>query len=1028
MKITVCSDNKVLLDSLSEYLKKITEDPDFVLLKTQVLILCRETFSEDYFHMKLSERNIPSLVYEIRSLKDFMRDILEKADPKTETAGRLEELFLLQKIISENKKFKGKFLPLSALFHIASDIYDIFEKYRKSGKPVPENWKYKDIWKEYRKKKTKPSPSERMLKFLESSSEKKIPPDFLSGYTHLFLVGHYHIDPVQKKFMEYLNSLLKAGKTEARHFICGSRNILIDSEQHQSAEAGYLLKEFAEAETEVSGSEKDSRVYFFSAPEVFRELETVGRRILKILHENREVPSFRLTDIKIIIPDSPAYHLGIKNVLESLNLSFSFTNNLFGKKLSPYYTAVSALLDLTESEFLPEKALSLFRNPCFAPSVSGSRIVPDIYAWQNILNSSRITGFLDEIERLEKGHRNDRRFTWEYLWDSLASQDIADSAETSDFLSNSEDFIMITSSLFHDLISLKNSESPEFFADLFEKILEIYLDPEMPESETDSMQLARMNVTVHDRIISSLSEIRNLQQFVSPEDRIPFEMYRQIISDTLDSMQEGSSQVYKSGITVGTVKDTLDAEVSWLFCTGLDEDGFRSRADLDSYISVNEDSAEEEKDIHLTKLRYLNHSFSYGAEEIYFSYTNYDTEKDRKRYPAPEYETVRTRLNSFYENEPFREYKISLYPHENYPSSFPETLSEKEVFDMSLLKIWESETDFNKVSPAWEGKELNLPDIFRESEDTVRKMFSRNSGKKLSKLEKRISATPSELANYIECPRKYVYTHIMDTDSDYEPEEENYSMNPLVRMNILNRVFQKFLKHPGLTLRNIEEDEELFSDLSLGLAGRAQKEKLLEYISNEMLPFLVQNFSESKVVFDIHSGSGDFQNEEKSLPKAQFLNLEISGRIPAAAAFYDTVRIGQTVYGKNVRTSQILQSLIWFWAAENSENIQKGILEIFNLEKGKIEPFIIHFPINDSPKIHIINTGEITENDIEPAVQNFINNIFPVYPVHGDSSRDIVCKFCPIVKTCFGYNYEFEPIDSDIKKNLDKLNNLLKKK
>ncbi|HNF27394.1 MAG TPA: exodeoxyribonuclease V subunit gamma, partial [Leptospiraceae bacterium] len=821
MKIVLCTDNSTLLDSISDHLKKITCSPDFTLLKTQVLILCRETFSEDYLYMKLSERGIPSLAYEIRSMKDFMRDVLEKTDPKTETAGRLEELFLLQKVISENGKFKERNLPLSALFHIASDIYDIFEKHRKSGKAIPENWKYADIWKEYRKKKTKLSPSEKMLKFLDSASRKKNPADLLSEYTHLFLAGHYHIDPVQKKFAEHLSSLMKAKNSEPRAFICRSRNILIDPEDERNSETGYLLKEFPGAETEFFGKDKSFRAFFFSAPEIFRELETVGRRILKILHDKRNLPAFRLTDIKIIIPDVPAYHLGIKNVLESLNLSFSFTNNLFGKKLSPYYTAVSALLDLTDSEFLPEKALALFRNPCFAPSVSGSRIVPDIYAWQNILNSSRITGFLDEIERQEKGHRNDRRFTWEHLWDRLASQDIADSAETSDFLSDSEDFIMITSSLFHDLISLKNSEGPEFFADLFERILEIYLDPEMPESETDSMQLARMNVTVHDRIISSLSEVRKLQQFSDPEDRIPYEMYRQIISDTLDSMQEGSSQVYKSGITVGTVKDTLDAEVSCLFCTGLDEDSFRSRADLDTYISVNPDNTEEEKDIHLTKLRYLSHCFSYGAEELYFSYTNYDTEKDRRRYPAPEYEIIRTKLSSIYGPNQFHEHKISLYPHEEYPASFPETLSEKEVFEMTVMKAWESETEFNTVSPSWEGRDLNLPEIFKDSEDTVRRMFSRNSGKKISRLGKRSAASPAEIANYIECPRKYVYTHIMNTASDYEPEEENYSLNPLIRMNILNSVVQKFVKNPGLEIRNLQDDSVLFSELPMGLAGQA---------------------------------------------------------------------------------------------------------------------------------------------------------------------------------------------------------------
>lgn len=1027
MKIVLCSDNGSLIDSISENLNKITADPDFVLLKTQVLILCRETFSEDYLYMKLSERKIPSLVYEIRSLKDFMRETLEKADPKTETAGRLEELFILQKIISENKKFKGRNLPLSALFHIASDIYDIFEKHRKSGRAVPENWKYADIWKEYRKRKTKPSPSERILKFLESAARKKTPPDFLSEYTHLFLAGHYHIDPVQKKFTEYLNSIMKARSSETVSFICRSSDILKDFEESGDAETGYFLKEFSGAEKEIKGKEKDFRAFFFSAPEIFRELETVGRRILKILHEKRNIPSFRLTDIKIVIPDTPAYHLGIKNVLESLNLNFSFTNNLFGKKLSPYYTAVSALLDLTDSEFLPEKALSLFRNPCFAPSVSGNRIVPDIYAWQNILNSARITGFLDEIERQEKGHRNERRHTWEHLWDRLAFQDIADSAEVSDFLSDSEDFIMITSSLFHDLISLKNSSGPEFFADLFERILEIYLDPEMPESETDSMQLARMNVTVHDRIISSLSEIRKLQQIIGTDDSIPFEMYRQIISDTLDSMQEGSSQVYKSGIVVGTMKDTLDAEFSHLFCTGLDEDSFRSRTDLDTYISVNENNAEEEKDIYLTKLRYLNHCFSYGAEELYFSYTNYDTEKDRRRYPAPEYEIIRSELSSKYGQSLFPEYKISLYPHEEYPVSFPETLSEREVFEMSVLKEWEADAEFNAVSPEWEEKDLYLPEIFKDSEDTVKRMFGRNSGKKKSRLEKRISASPAEIANYIECPRKYVYTHIMNTDADYEPEEENYSMSPLIRMKILNSVLIKFAKDSSLTVQSIQDDSLLFSELPLGLAGQAQKEKLLEYISEKMLPFLAENFQAGRIIPDLHSGSGDFQNAEKNLPKAGFLNLEISGRIPVAAAFQSTVRIGQAVYGRTVRTSQILQALIWHWTIKESENLRKAVLEAFNLQKGMIEPFIIHFPIKSSPEICLIDAEKASPKLIEKAVQNFINNIFPVHPVHGDNSRDDICSYCPVVKTCFGYNYEFESIHPDIEESLNKLKDLLKK-
>lgn len=99
---------------------------------------------------------------------------------------------------------------------------------------------------------------------------------------------------------------------------------------------------------------------FYESQEAYREIEFVGREILRLIEEHKDDDAFRLTSIKLVLPaEDVNYSLLVSNVFDRIGISYSFTKDI-RKKKSPYFSAVASILKLSISDFDKETIFSLF--------------------------------------------------------------------------------------------------------------------------------------------------------------------------------------------------------------------------------------------------------------------------------------------------------------------------------------------------------------------------------------------------------------------------------------------------------------------------------------------------------------------------------------------------------------------------------------------------------------------------------------------------------------------------------------------
>lgn len=1052
----LCSDNSDLYTTLKEKLEQYHAGENFFLLRDIKRIYTRENLSIDYLSLKLVEDNIPSLLFEINPYRTIPKEFLKKQPSSEDIISDLACILLIENILSkqedeiiqkkkkDNNK-KSNSLNKKVLRQLATSIFQFWKdsliSYSLKEEKIPSNIKQEyDVI---------------IRKFLKTKGNRKIEFEYLyeacvSGKSsfisekearekfgeEIILYGISEIDPLHFKILELLSAYIKV-----TFLIPAPRIGLIhDKFKIENSKLKDLIPEW-HILNRLCGDKKkkeledlfqfvipeipsESSLNFYESQEAYREIEFVGREILRLIEDNKDKADFRLTSIKLILPSEDLnYSLLVSNTFDRIGIPCCFTKDI-RKKKSPYFSAVASLLKLSISDFDKESIFSLFYNPCFYPLLEEMRISVKPDVWNQIISKMNVSGFLDKDHKKKLGYRESNLMTWENIWKRLNLILIGDRTEDSakldsQLLEEVYEFLEVSSSLLHDLIGLKEDFSKlSDFAKFFKIILDTYLHVSMRYNQSDEAE--RLNERGKTKINNFISSIESIDSELDTimKDKLSYSLedFADILLTMMDAWTEGDSRVLKNGVVVGELLDVIDPSFDYVFLVGLDERRFSNRSTKHDSVMVEDSVQSLRLDSALKLKTYFYHIFNHKAQRYTFSYVSLDTIRDREYYPARELDKIFQLSNS--KDAIYK--KIPLFSYLEYKME-GNKIFERETFELINYKQKEMSLTFLKSSyPNWiENSNPNLLteiDILTSNEQLNKKVksyFFRSSvdtNHSSLKHSKKISAR--KFIHYLECPKKFFYQYSVHTEEESEVTGEIESIDSLQRSIFIREVLSLLSKDRTLSAQAIADiifsrERIEWGELPYGVLGKVAKQEFKEYLESSLIPF----FSELSENFKILK-KPVFNNEANKTLNSVVFSSPILWDEPVKADADFLFQNGDTLYltilvtGKKSRDQSkgILASFISY-LINQSEISKKEMKEYFGLSSIQIRPALLYIPPDDNPDFlpgENCNDGNL----FKPFWESLFRNEYPAFPITGKKAS---CEYCQMNTVCHGYQTDFIP-------------------
>ena len=1048
------SDNSDLYLALRNKLQTFSKKEDIQFLRDTFRIYTRENLSTNYLSLKLVEDKIPSLLFEIVPFRLIVKQFLKYEISSEIVISDLACVLLIESILIKEKKILAN---KKVLRQLAGDIFQFWKEslisYSLKEEKVPSN-----IKEEY---------DSVIRKFIKLKGNKKIELEYLydacaSGKSkfiskeetiekfgnEILFYGVSEIDPLHFKVLEILSSYVPIS-----FFISAPRLHLIqkNNSNFDSIKLNELVHEWSIlskllGDKKVSDVEKllefsflsipeDSEYVFYESQEAYREIEFIGRDILRLVEERKDDENFKLTSIKLILPaDDLNYSLLVSNTFQKMEIPHSFTKDI-RKKKSPYFFAVHSILKLAFSDFDKESVFSLFYNPCFYPQLEDSRIKinPDI--WNQIVSRMNLSVFLDKDHKKKQGLRETNLMTWERLWARLNSILIGDTSRDSihlevELLEEVYQFLEISSSLLQDLIGFKEDFSTlSDFSKFFKIILDTYLYPSMRDSETD--EIKRINEIGKEKVYKLLSDIESIDQelFSITGDNSNFSLddFVDILLSQMESWAGGDSRVLKSGVVVGELMDVIDPTFEFVYLVGLDERRFNQNGIKHDTVMIEEDNHSYRVASSLKLKNYFYHIFNHKAKKYTFSYVSLDTIKDREYYPARDLENIRLKVKSEFQKIPlfsYLEYKM--------PSS---KIFEKETFDLIELKQKEMNLSLLKNAfPDWQSDRTSIlsTEIDRITSDKklnqkMKSYFFRSSVDDGFSAATNMDLSVNKFISYLECPKKFFFEYSVNTDEESNALGELDAIDSLRRHTFIKETLSILLSDPKIDIMELvgkifNSQRVEMGQIPFGVLGRIAELNFTKYVETQMIPFfynsILGKFKISQNVF--FNSAANKTNQSILFSTPTIWDTPIKAHVDFLMQTGDVVYLTFAASSKDISIKKQIVASFTCLLLNQSELILQELKEFYQLKKVELRPAILHFPIDQEPELQLGQSIQLPDEFFKKFWESLKENQYPAFPISESKGKDI-CEYCPVNTVCHGYQTEFQPFLEDEMEQIIKL-------
>lgn len=1047
--VKVYANNKELYNSLADSLHEFIGSSSFTLLKDKAFILTRESITAQYLSMNLTKDGIPSLGFSVEPLRKGILNFLNsEVNFEDAISDRASILLIEQVLIQEKGNFPSRISSLS----LASEIFKYWKTSFISGKDFRKG-KYSSIISKFLSLKNGKKNLLEMLALAIEESNFKSNKELKEEFSGPIII--YGVTEPDELILKLLKAISKVIEVEFRISRPITKPIIDELANVNNLFPGshILKKVFSNLDEnfihgEASLENKPSLV-FFKAPEVYREIEYIGRSILKIAIENSGNKEFKLTKIKLILPDEPAYIFHAGSIFENFKIPFSYTKDS-SSKLSPFYSAFLSLIELACSKFDSESVFNLVNNPCFNPGIEdfSGNIQPEY--WKKIISEFNLSGFLDGKHRDEFGIQKTELLTWSNLWNRIIKGILGE--EEGIFWEKDEKeeamkFVKITSSLLNDLIALNEDEwDIPSYAKYFRIIIETYLSA---NSRLDNVEdNLRRNERVQKKIFSALKVFESLGDEIYLTQKIQFEDFATMLKDELESHSDGSPGVLKNGVVIGTLADTTDPVFDYIFVAGLDENKFPLKFSGKESLFTEEELITNKQDQYLHSKYNFYGILNHCPKRITFSYICLDTIKDRPFYPSCD-------IENFYKyvypevSEPIKWEQISLFSYEDGNSNEQDIYINLDMQKLkNLKKKEESLPELKTIIPNWQPnqnsnissmiKELNVEESISNS---IQKLFIRPlSSASISKSQEIKSISLSKLIRYLECPRKFLYNEILNLEEESEVTGETYSIDRMLSFqSSKNLLISSLMENGHINSNSLLEKIFNFESFSrgkipLGVMGKLTREQWQVYLESQILPFANAIKTEFSVMTDCKFADLNESNliNENTFPS--FIHNGISLEFKADLI----LRKGDSIYIVNTSsTSQksILNKKIYSILSTNlilsSDLILNKIKEKNFIKSPRIYPCFIVLEYGKSPEFVKGAEEDLFnfQSMLDELISNYKSNCFPASPLRKKDDEDSnSCDYCPIKMLCPGYKMGFENwLNYYMTKLIDLSENIFKK-
>ena len=1007
-----CFENNLQrFDFLKSKVQDFSKQNDFKLLRDALQIFTRETLTSKYLSIEFANQGIPSLHFStrrMRELYDFC--LLEYTDRQIVSDEAL--VFLIAEIIAKSKSKKN----FGAVYSLAETIFSKWQESILKQKEIDLKPEFKDSLEQFLKYKDKKNIVSKIesrqiqIDRLQFHSE-----EFLNSKIgeEIFLYGVNEIDSLHADFLKELSKKIKINFLINEPIVQNEFNSDGNLKFKDVLVKNHVLSIFCPDEESIFAnmSTEKTEIHFRECQEIYREIDFIGRDILREMNELKN-GNLQLNRIKVLIPDDIQYHSLIVQVFQRMNIPFASTINI-QTKLSSYHIAVISLLNLSVSNFNKEDSFSVFYNPCFIPDLGEGRmnlIDPD--DWNSILSKLNLSEFLDSKHRNDSGFRKTQILTWESLWKQLSFReiqvDINDLFFDSDKNEQIEYFMNISSSLLYDLIGSKQDFSElKDYANFFKTVFEIYLSPKSRNGEENYYnEKAKRNI---DSEIESLISISDELKKIGFQKKITLEEFVKYFKEKITNIVTGDSKLLESGVVIGTLVDSLDPSFDKIYVLGLEEKRFSISSKSEEIIL---DSAPD-SDLILKQKYNFYHILSQNANSIHLSYINLDSVKDRVYYPYREFTELQKKYSLQTEN-----ISLSQIDEQDGKNTF-----EKEMYDLvGFQKYLETDNSIQRKIPEWIQEEnsesKNIQSQIAKSgfpfHEKIKEYLYRSEIQNLeSSSVSEISS--KQLSSYLECPKKYLYNSKLSLLEEDEESGETLALSSFGWRKFIEIIIEKFIETKSWNPKKILEDFFITQNiqngfLPIGLLNQVEEEKQLLQLENRIIPFFQDLMSEGYTFY----------------PKPQFdSKLKRNTDKPY---FSTIVSSDDSIYKINIDLWMRKENKIYFTSLSTSKNKNSQLIKKINSafavhiaeefsQRREIEDFFQMQNLEFLPNLLILNQKEKLENIIVPhnreeskkffntSVQANRENFFPASPF---SLEEDICKFCKIKSSCFGYNKSFQ--------------------
>lgn len=386
---------------------------------------------------------------------------------------------------------------------------------------------------------------------------------------------------------------------------------------------------------------QDHTLQIVGCPGIEREVETVYQNIL---HNLRQDPHLRQTDIAVLVTDMHRYRPVIQSVFDRPDRLTYNLADFSAAGTSMFGHALLGMLDLALESFTRSGVFAVLLNPCVLERLGVDR--EQALTWLQWAETLGIYHSWNADDKKRRGYGESPLYSWRLglqrlrlgrLMDPGDDESVAPAyrgvvpaaelASCDKRLLNA--FCLAIEGLLPVLLALRDARmSGEGWANELRGLIESFLavPPDRPEEEE-----------VREQVLAALPELRlldQLRQDNATARELPLALMREFVAEQLECVEGTHGEYLTGGVTISALQPLRPVPFEIIYVLGLGEGLFPStdavtRLDLRTRQRCRGDILPSESD------RFLLLEAALAARrKLYLLYTNRDLQKDQALYPC----------------------------------------------------------------------------------------------------------------------------------------------------------------------------------------------------------------------------------------------------------------------------------------------------------------------------------------------------------------------------------------------------------